>query len=170
MGRSRGIQDEERLVRCRRLLVMDPSYDLIRKVAIQYVVLLSERCIFNGLNTTIHLWSELIRVSVNETIKVLEPQSCGPEIKRTCGSSLPGGNIVMFADKGGIESRIHRFFGIAFRKGLDPGPAAQGQDRVVPVNGVRGFFNEDVIALAFNGEFLDFEIKAFDIGSNAQGG
>ena len=73
----------------------------------------------------------------------------------------PDSPFLQDADEGGVEARINWFAGETLGDGLHSSTAADGQHGVVSLDGFGGLFEEDVVALAFDGEFFDFQGAAF---------
>jgi len=82
----------------------------------------------------------------------------------------PDAPFLQDADERGVESGVNRFVAVTLGDGLHAGAAADGQHGVVALDGIGGLFQEDVVALAFDGEFLDFQGAVFQLGRHAQGG
>jgi len=65
------------------------------------------------------------------------------------------------ADERSVEARVNGFVAVTLGDGLHAGTATDGQHGVVSLDGFGGLFQEDVVALAFDGQFLDFQGAAF---------
>jgi len=73
----------------------------------------------------------------------------------------PDAPFLQNADERGVEAGVNGFVAVTLGDGLHAGAAADGQHGVVSLDGFGGLFEEDVVALAFDGEFLDFQGAAF---------
>ena len=82
----------------------------------------------------------------------------------------PHAAFLQNADERGVESGINRFAVESFRQGLHPRAAAERQHGVGVLDRLGGLFEEDVVALAFDGEFLDLEGAVLQFGRHAEGG
>ena len=82
----------------------------------------------------------------------------------------PHAPFLQNADERGVESGINRFAVETFRQGLHARAAAERQHGVGVLDRLGGLFEEDVVALAFDGEFLDLEGAVLQFGRHAEGG
>ncbi len=70
----------------------------------------------------------------------------------------PGGPLFEDADERRVESRVDRFV-IPLGNRLDPGAAAQRKDDIVSLDRLGRLFDEDVVALPFDGQLFDLEAR-----------
>ncbi len=64
------------------------------------------------------------------------------------------------ADERRVDAGINRLAAVALRERLDTRPAAERKYRVIPLKGLGGLLEEDVVALAFDGQFFNFQRNA----------
>ncbi len=86
-----------------------------------------------------------------------------------CTFFLPHAAFFEDAQKHGIKAGIDGLVGVAFGDGLHAGAAADGEDGVDLVDLVGGLFDEDVVALTFDSQFVDRESEALQPAGHAQG-
>jgi len=81
----------------------------------------------------------------------------------------PGGPFFEDADEFRIETGINRFV-VPLGQGLHAGAASQRKNDVISLDRLGGLFQEDVVALAFERQFLQFQTEILQPGMNAQRG
>ena len=94
---ARRIVDEERLLRCQRLLESDPGGRLVGHVGKEVVVGIIRQ--FHRMNTVIDEWCPLIGLAAQEAVKLVESLARRPAIERTGNARLPGCQLVPLAER-----------------------------------------------------------------------
>lgn len=91
------------------------------------------------------------------------------EHARAAGSAFfrPDAPLFQNADEGGVEARVNRFVGKTFGQRLHAGAAAQRQHGIGLPGRLGGLLEENVVALAFDGELLDLQGKIIQFGRHA---
>ncbi|OPX97087.1 MAG: hypothetical protein A4E60_03362 [Syntrophorhabdus sp. PtaB.Bin047] len=105
VGGPGGIVEEERFVRCNRLLVAHPFYGLVRHVIIEVVVRFADVGL-DGPGAFKGRRSPLICLSAYEPVKMLEPEARGPEVEGPGLARLPVRHVVVLPEPGGVPALL----------------------------------------------------------------
>jgi hypothetical protein len=101
MGSSGGVVDEERLVGRHRVLQMDVLDGVVGEVVVEVIVRVADVRL-DGRVAVEDKRAPLVHVTADEAVELLKAEAGGPAVEGTCLAGLPVGNVMVFAEPGGV--------------------------------------------------------------------